>query len=369
MDSSIKLGKIWGIPIGVNYSWIFIFLLLLFIMSNRFDGLYPQWARPQIWAIAAFTTVLFFASVVAHELSHSVVAISKGIPVKGITLFIFGGVSQLAHEAQRPMTEFLVAIVGPVTSIVLAGALLGLWYLFRDVNDSMAAISFSLFAINLSLGVFNMLPGFPLDGGRVLRSVIWGITGSYWRATQVATGLGQLLGGLMVVGGILWFVLGGLQFERLWLTMIGGFLLVAATANYRQEHAREKLKGIRVADGMTTDWHTLPGTVPLDSPMVADALGNRRDFLGVLIGGQTQGIVTRRIMAQVPRASWLHRSLAQVMIPWSSLASIDPEEPIFDAASRMDEEGLEHLAVVRSGVLLGFLTRGNAMLLAQQRTR
>ena len=208
-------------------------------MSNRFDGLYRQWDGPQVWAVAASTTILFFASVVAHELSHSVVALRKGIPVRGITLFIFGGVSQLAHEAQRPLTEFLVAIVGPLASILLSGALLGIWYVFRDLNDSVAAMSFSLFAINLSIGVFNMLPGFPLDGGRVLRSVIWGITGNYWRATQFVTGCGQLLGGLMVGGGIQWFVM-GTELERLWLTMIGGFLLVAATANYREERTREK---------------------------------------------------------------------------------------------------------------------------------
>ena len=144
--------------------------------------------------------MLLFASVLVHELSHSLVAIRRQIPVLGITFFIFGGVSQLGHEAKRPLTEFLVAIVGPLTSFGLALVFGLLWYYTRDLNNSASAILFTLFAINLSLGAFNMLPGFPLDGGRVLRSVVWGISGSYWQGTQVAARSGQALGGLMISG-------------------------------------------------------------------------------------------------------------------------------------------------------------------------
>jgi len=359
MGTSIRLGKIWGIPIGINYSWIFVFLLFIFLMSEQFGDTFPGWPLTQRWAVAVITTVLFFLSVLAHELSHSLVAVRKGIPVRGITLFIFGGVSQLAHEARRPLTEFLVAIVGPLTSIILGLVLVGLWYLMRDVNSSLEAIFFSLSAINLSLGVFNMLPGFPLDGGRVLRSVIWGVTGSYWRATQIAARAGQVLGGLMVITGIGWAIFG--QFQGIWFALIGGFLFSAATMTYRQERVRESLRHYRVADVMTTDWCTLPGETPLASPLVLQGIGGRYDFVGVLINGRVQGIVTRRQLALTPRGGWPYTPLAQAMLPLSAVPQVDPEEAIFDVVERIESDSLERLAVVSNGVLLGFVSRAEAL--------
>ena len=258
MDSSIRLGKIFGIPLGINYSWLIVFVLVIFLMSSNFQDMYPRWTTESRWAVAVLTTVLFFVSVLLHELSHSLVALAWGIPVKGITLFIFGGVSQLAHEAERPLTEFLVAVVGPVTSLALAAALWLAWELVGGYSSHLNAVLFTLFAINLSLGIFNMLPGFPLDGGRVLRAGIWGATGNYWLATRLALHAGQVIGILMVAGGILWAFNG--NFQAVWLALIGGFLLYVATANYRQESVRHSLRSHRVEEALSGVWSSLART-------------------------------------------------------------------------------------------------------------
>jgi Zn-dependent protease len=359
MGASIRLGKILGIPIGVNYSWIFVFVLFIYLLGGQFDSLYPSWSSPHKWAIAVVTTILFFLSVLVHELSHSVLAVNKGIPVRGITLFIFGGVSQLAHEARRPFTEFLIAVVGPVTSLLLGLVLVLLWYLTRGVSSSLSAVLFTLFAINLSLGIFNMLPGFPLDGGRVLRAALWGLTGSYWRATQIAARAGQVIGGLMVVAGVM--LAYREEFQGIWLALIGGFLFIAATNTYRQERVRESLRSFSVADVMTTDWFNLPGDTPLGSPMVTRWLQGGPGILGVLEDGQIKGIVTRRHLARTPGGSSPFTTLAQIMLPLSVLKSVLPEDGIFDVVEQMQAERLDRLAVVRGGRLLGFVSRSEVL--------
>ncbi|HLF03650.1 MAG TPA: site-2 protease family protein [Dehalococcoidia bacterium] len=362
MGASIRLGRVLGIPISINYSWVVVFLLFTYLLGSQFSHDYPDWPLLQRWGIAAITTVLFFLSVLAHELSHSVVAVRMGIPVRGITLFIFGGVSHLAHEARRPLTEFVVAVVGPLSSVALGLIFWGLWQLLSESRESLAAICFMLFSINLSLGAFNMLPGFPLDGGRVLRAVVWGITGSYWRGTQVAARAGQVVGGLMVAGGVGWLLFGtGNRFQGLWIALIGSFLFSAASASYRQERMRETLKSHRVADAMSTSWNTLPGETPLASPLVAQALSGREDFVAVLVDQRVQGIVTRRSLARIPQGAWGVTSLAQAMLPLAALPRIAPEEPVFDALERMETENLDRLAVVRGEALLGILSRADLL--------
>ena len=351
---SLRLGKIFGIPIEVNYSWVLVCLLYIFLMSRQFGDISPGWQ----WVMAVTATALFFLSVLAHELAHSVVAVHEGIPVKGITLFIFGGVSQLAHEAHRPFTEFLVAIVGPLTSILLGLILLAAGLSLRGWNHSLDTLLSSLFLVNMVLGVFNLLPGFPLDGGRVLRSIIWALTGSYWRATQIASRTGQAIGSLLIIGGLALAVQG--QWGGIWLSFIGGFLFLTATISYRQERSRESLRPYQVADVMTTEWCALPGETPLTSPLVAQGLSGGEDFVGVLVDNRVKGIVTRRQIAQAARGSWSYTTLAQVMRPLSDLGSVAPNEAIFDVVEHMDAERVDRSTVVKNGMLLGFIDRGHA---------
>lgn len=231
MAASLRLGRVFGIPIEVNISWVFVFLLLTFVLANEFEDARLRWPVAQRWTVAMVTVVLFFLSVLAHELSHSVMAQSKGIPVRGITLFIFGGVSRLDREPQRPITEFVIALVGPLCSILLSVIFGAAWYLLGRGHSSFEVVLLLLAWTNLSLGVFNLVPGYPLDGGRLLRAGIWGMTGSYHRATQIAAGLGQGVGGAMVLGGAflaMWVD----PMDGAWIAIVGFFLFSMARSSY-----------------------------------------------------------------------------------------------------------------------------------------
>ncbi len=241
MRGSIRFGKIFGIPIEVNASWVLIFLLLTYVLAQEFESARLGWPVAQRWSVAIATVVLFFLSVLAHELSHSVVARRKGIPVQSITLFIFGGVSRLAQEPDRPMTEFTVAGVGPLSSIMLAAIFGGLWYLLGAEDSVLEVVLFLMAWTNLWLGVFNILPGYPLDGGRILRAAVWGLSGSYWRATRVAARSGQAIGALTVLLGVALGIFVG-PVNGIWVAIVGSFLFSVATTSYREERSREAVR-------------------------------------------------------------------------------------------------------------------------------
>jgi Zn-dependent protease len=240
MGLSFPLGRIFGIPVDINASWLIVFILLTMVLANEFGQARLGWPIAQRWLVAVVMVICFFASVLAHELSHSVLAKREGIPVRGITLFIFGGVSRLGREPDRPLTEFVVAIAGPLTSIGLAAIFGGLWYLLNSGNDILGVMLFLLAWSNLTLGVFNILPGYPLDGGRVLRAVVWGLTGSYRKGTQVSTRAGQAIGGLTLLTGLVLGILVS-PVDGVWLALVGGFLFSIATADYRRERDRAQM--------------------------------------------------------------------------------------------------------------------------------
>jgi len=231
MGASLRLGRIFGIPIEINISWVLVFLLLTYLLAGQFDDARLHWPAAQRWSVAMITVVLFFISVLAHELSHSVMALSKGIPVRGITLFIFGGVSRLDREPQRPRTEFMVAVVGPLLSIVLAMVLGAAWYLLGRGDSPVEVILLLLAWTNLSLGLFNLVPGYPLDGGWLLRAGIWGMTGDHRKATRIAAGMGQAVGVAMVIGGVSLAVISE-PVDGVWLGIVGMFLFSMARSSF-----------------------------------------------------------------------------------------------------------------------------------------
>ena len=231
MKASLRLGRILGIPIEVNVSWILIFALLTYLLVGQFDDNRLSWPLAQRWAVAAVTVVLFFLSVLAHELSHSAMALYKGIPVRGITLFMFGGVSQLDKEPVSALIEFAVALIGPLISIVLA-AMFGLaWYILGRGDSPLEVVLMLLAWTNLSLGVFNLVPGYPLDGGRLLRAGIWGFTGDHYKATWIAAGMGQAVGFSLVLGGVILAVFTEIV-NGMWLGCIGMFLFFMARHSF-----------------------------------------------------------------------------------------------------------------------------------------
>jgi Zn-dependent protease/predicted transcriptional regulator len=355
MNTSIHLGKPFGIPVGINYSWAIVFLLFTYMLYDLFSQEYPSWPLLQRWILAITTTILLFLSVLVHEFSHSIIAIRMGIPIRGITLFIFGGVSQMAHEPRRPYTEFLVAVVGPLTSLVLASVCGGLWWILQNAQDSISAIFGTLFGINLSLAIMNMLPGFPLDGGRVLRAAVWGATGNYLRATLVAARAGQVIGISLVIGGICLAIM-VTGFQSLWMAFIGIFLFAAATSNYREELSNQSLIPLSITDIMITKWSQLPSVTLLNSTSVTEGLSGRADFLIVLLNDQITGIVTRHQIARVSRLAQTRTQLGEIMLPLLNVPSISPQDEIYNVLDRLESENINYLAVRVEGALMGFIS-------------
>ena len=360
MGGNIRLGKILGIPLSVSYSWFIILGIVTFLLADRFGDQNPGWSTAEHWLIGAATSLLFFVSVLVHELSHSVLAINRGIPVKGITLFIFGGISQIAREAQRPFVEFIIAGIGPLSSFILGGLFLGLYVVTRDTSAHLGEMAFTLAFINFSLGIFNMLPGFPLDGGRVLRSIIWGVTGNYWRATLLATRAGQLVAILMIGGGIAMFLF--LQeFQGLWLAAVGWFLAMAASSGLGQFQLRRRLQGYRVRDLMTASYLTVPLEISLETLATEHILRSRQNVYFVVQEDLCLGMITFKAMSRVPRNLWSTTTVAETMKPLVDIPSISPTVDAIQALEMIEERKFPIVLVKDGDELLGFVTQQGAI--------
>ena len=249
LAQSIRLGRVLGIPIGVNYSWFIIFSLITYSLTMLFEELHPDWTYPSRIAFGVATSLLFFVSVVLHELGHSVMALRYHIPVRSITLFVFGGIAQISREPGKPAHEFNIAIAGPLVSAALGGLFYGLQWLTRDALEGIATLGGWLGGINLMLAVFNLVPGFPLDGGRILRAVVWRLTGSFERATAMAAASGQLFAYGFIFLGVVQAVAGNVV-GGMWIAFIGWFLLNAAQLSSAQLRFRSGLGGITARDVM-----------------------------------------------------------------------------------------------------------------------
>ena len=362
MGASVRLGKILGIPVSLHFSWFIIFLLFTIIFEGHFDQRYHSWSTGERWLIALATSLLLFISVLAHELSHSLMAIRRGIPVKGITLFIFGGVSQIAREAQRPSTEFIVAIVGPFASIILGFVFLGLAIGLEDVSEHLSAMAEMLAYVNIGLGVFNMLPGFPLDGGRVLRAAAWWITRNYWRATNLATLGGQAVALVMIAIGITLVILDRSNLmQGVWLVIMGIFLQTAASASRRQFRIRENLRNYTVRDVMMGEksCSVAPRDITLSQLMEDYITPSGSDFFVLTWGGRAQGVITRRLIERVPQNKWPETWASSVMVPLAQHSPITvvvgPEEDAYNVMELMEGEDVERVLVIEDGVLLGLI--------------
>jgi Zn-dependent protease len=356
MNANIKLGKIWGVPIGLHFSWFLIFGLLTWsLASGYFPGEYPSLSIPAYWLLAMVTSVLFFGSVLAHELGHVYLALRNAIPVKGITLFIFGGVAQIAEEPCSPGAEFRIAIAGPLVSLSLAGAFGGLFLLDQAI-PLLAAPSVWLLRINFILAVFNMIPGYPLDGGRVLRALIWWLTKDISRATQIASFSGQLVAFGFISYGI-FSLLNGNILNGLWLAFIGWFLQNAAASSYAQTHFQQALQGITVRQVMTDDCARVAGLTPVSQLVDEQILkGGQRCFL-VSENGDPRGLLTLRDISQVPQRKWPFLRTEQIMIPLESTVQVTPTTELREALQSMDQTDLAQLPVVENGKYVGLLTR------------
>ena len=261
MSRGFNLGTFLGIRFRLHYSWFIIFILVTVLL------VYPDYRQWYYWLIGIITSLVFFASVVAHELAHSLMGRANGIPIESITLFIFGGIAEMTEEPKQPGAELKMAVAGPVCSLTI-GSLFGfLWLLIPNLAQPVAVMILWLAVINGALAVFNLIPGFPLDGGRILRSIIWHFTGNYYRSTRIATRLGQAVGCLFILGGIVIIFLRPFDlswFEGLWMVVIGWFVLSTASASYRELRWQEVNAIFTVSDVQSADSPSVPPDVAVN---------------------------------------------------------------------------------------------------------
>jgi Zn-dependent protease len=361
LQSHIKLGSVFGIKIGLHFSWVLIALLIVFSLSGRFQEEYPHLPPGYVFALGVGAAILFFTSLLLHELSHSVVARSQGIPVREITLFALGGVSQLEGEAASAKIEFQIAIAGPAASIGIGLLLVGIAQLLGGDAAGPVIAALSLIGyINFGLAAFNMLPGYPLDGGRVLRAVLWWRGGDLEKATQSAAKAGQAVGFTFILLGIAGFFSGS-GLSGLWLAFIGWFLLQAAGASYLETGFKKALAGARVADVMTLGCPTIPRDLTVQELVDQELLRTGRRCYVVADDGHVAGLVTANEIAQVDRARWPHTAVEGVMKPLEGLRTIAPWDTLSSALDLMVRENVNQLPVVEEGRLEGMLSRADVL--------
>ena len=369
--SGIRIGRILGIPIYLHPSWFIIFALITVSLATQFANQHPRWSQAQHWSLGVLTSLLFFASVLFHELSHSVVALHYRIPVVSITLFVFGGVARIGREPSRARQEFNIAVAGPVSSYMLAA---GFWLLGHAFPSSemLTALAGWLAQINAWLATFNLAPGFPLDGGRILRAVVWGRTGDYTRATRAASRGGQLLAYVMIVAGI-WQSLTSNLVGGLWLAFIGWFLLTAAQESYTQVAIRGALEGLRAADIMSQELPAVGRAASLEDYVHEMLRTGRRCHL-VMEDGELQGLMTVHALNRVPREDWAVTSVQAAMVPRAQIRLAAPEEPVLALLERMQSEDINQMPVVAdsgspgAGRVVGIVTRDSILRVIRTRT-
>jgi len=360
MKSSFRLFKIAGIGIGIPYSWLLIFPFFTYTLAQLyFPSVFPGWSIATYWIAGAISALAIFVSVLLHELAHSLVARANGIPVHSITLFILGGVSNLEEEPQKPWSEFAMAIVGPVTSLVLGFILWGIGRGLGVSSTSNAALAviYYLGVINIYLGIFNLLPGFPLDGGRVLRSIIWGSTGNLIRATNIAGFVGQLFGWVLIGIGVYFVVIGNI-FNGLWFAFIGWFLMSAADASRKDVRLKERLSGVKVRQLMNMNVPTIaPETSVQD--MVAGIFRRQQDrAVPVCQGGQLAGIATITDVKKVPQEKWAATPVGEIMTR-GNLYTVSPDDNLQMAMELIAKHDINQVLIKDGGKCAGLLTRAD----------
>jgi len=366
MQSQIKLGRIGGISIGLHYSWLIIALLIAFSLSSHFHAVAPRWSVGLVWAAATITSVLFFVTLLLHELAHSLLAKSRGLRVRAITLFALGGVSQIESEAPNAQSEFWIAIVGPLASFVIGficvgtARVLGWTPAAGDPRTPVLAVLVWLGYINFALGAFNMIPGYPLDGGRVLRAIAWWITKNRERATRAAALVGQGIAFFFILAGLYQFFV-GTNFGGLWMAFIGWFLLDAARGSYVQVDMIAGLRGHRVGELIEKNCANVPSYLSVRDFVDEYLLRSGQQCFVVMQDSHPAGIATAEDARSVSRERWAQTSLQGIMRPLNRMVTVSPEMPVVKALELMTRERVNELAVVTNGNLEGVFTRVQVM--------
>ncbi len=371
MKAQIKLGSVFGVELGLHYSWFIIAVLIMLSLVAQFHAVNRDWTEPVIWGAAIVTSILFFAGLFAHELSHAMVAKARGLPIHKITLFLLGGMAQMEEEPKDASTEFWMAIAGPIASGVIGIVLLFIaralgWIPWRPAETPGVAILVWLGYINLILGAFNMIPGFPLDGGRVLRAIIWWITGNADRSTSIAARVGQLVGaGFIAYGIISFFGRGG--FGGLWFALIGWFVIQAAGSSLMQMQVGSLLRGLRVRDVMSQDCPSVEGSMGLQEFVDEHLLKTGRRCFLVHDNSGIAGLITPHEVRAIERSRWPFVSVRDAMRPVSAIHSLSPDASAMQALETMGREDVNQIPIVENGRLEGIVSRGHLLQMIHSR--
>ena len=368
--SSLRIGRIFGIPIYIHASWVIIFVLITMSLGAQFTAQHPQWTPTQHWSVGVLTSLLFFASILFHELSHSVVARAYKIRVDSITLFVFGGVARISQDPAKAIQEFNIAIAGPIASLFLGGLFYSITR-FVPYGTMTGALALWLSEINVGLAIFNLLPGFPLDGGRIFRAIVWGITKDFTRATKMAGTSGKLVAYGMIVFGAGFALSTGQWQAGLWYAFIGWFLLNAAQESVAQIAVRETLSGLHAADVMSQEVPTVTRDISLEDYSQEVLRTGRRCHL-VVTNDRLVGMMNVPLLNAVPRDEWANNSVQAVMIPRDKILWAKPDEPLLGLLERLLAADINQMPVVSSSEdndthIIGMITRDS--ILRVMRTR
>ena len=370
MGPGWKVGRLAGIDIAIHPSWLVIaFLVTYSLAAAAFPRQFPGWETGLYWTVAAVTAALFFASVLAHELSHALVARRFGLKVEGITLFIFGGATSIDSDSRTPREEALIALAGPAMSIAIGVVLIGA-DLFVDQPQLQALVGWLGF-INILLGLFNLIPGFPMDGGRVLRALIWKLRGDRLSATRSAAGVGRLFAYGLIGFGV-FVALSTDIFSGVWLALIGWFLSNAAEATAAQAGVERSLAGVRVRDAIEREPPSVSPNEPI-ADFVSERLlrGEDRAFLVRHDDGGLAGIVTLTDVRGLPRDRWDGARVTDVMTRYGELATIGPDAPLTEALKLLQEREVGQLPVVEADARhpIGMVSRSGILRLIEARMK
>lgn len=353
---SFRVARLGGIDIEIHPSWLIILALVAYTLSESvFPDLYDDWSTAAYWMVGTAAAILLFATVLIHELAHAVVAIRRGLPVPKITLFIFGGVSSLGRQPRTAGEEFAIAAAGPATSLAIALITFALALLF-GFNEKAEGVFSYLSIVNLLLAVFNILPGFPLDGGRVLRSIAWRRTKSFRRATRIAANVGELFGYGLMFGGVL-MLLAGYALNGLWFMFIGWFLLGAARNEAQGTQLDAILGRLRARNVMREEFPTASPGESLQGVVDNQMLGEGERAVVVARDGAVLGILSVSDIKHVPRTDWPQTPVQGAMTPRERVVTVGADDGALDVLALIARHGLNQVPVIEDGRMVGIITR------------